>query len=80
MTSFEAGFYKYAEEYGLPHTEAVYIYKRALEYPPTQEMFKKLPEDTDSAESPSTLANLAEMMKQHILHEAMDADTKKIQL
>lgn len=79
MTSFEAGFYKYAEEYGLPPSEAAQILKRASEYPGTQEMFKKLPDDS-AKQSPNSLAELKEMLKQQLLHEAISADTKKIQL
>jgi len=65
MTSFEAGFLKYAEEYGLSPEEAAHTLKRASDYPGTQEMFKKLPEEAAQNENPEELDQLSDLLKQH---------------
>ena len=44
MTSFEAGFVKYARECGLSDEKAAHIFKRAMEHPGAQHMFKDLSE------------------------------------
>jgi hypothetical protein len=79
MTSFEAGFVKYAKECGLPDQQVAYIFKRAMEHPGAQGMFKDLNEEA-SAESPGSLSALSDLLKQHFIHDDMEATAKKIQL
>jgi hypothetical protein len=47
MTSFELGFIKYAQEYGLPRTQADYILQRAMDHPVSRETYIKEAEETD---------------------------------
>jgi len=79
MTSFEAGFFKCAEECGLPNQQAAHIFKRAMEYPGAKHMFKDLDEEPQ-AQSPDNLAALSALLKQHLLHSDMEIAAKKIQL
>ena len=78
MTSFEAGFAKYAEECGLPNQRVAHIFKRAMEHPGAQALFKDLPEE-DSSQSPTNLEALTDLLKQHTVHADMDAASKRIQ-
>lgn len=78
MTSFEAGFVKYAEECGLSDQKTAHILKRAMEHPGVQNMFKVLPEEVET-QSPHNLASLGELLKQHLIDEDMGRTTKKIQ-
>jgi hypothetical protein len=77
MTSFEAGFVKYAKECGLPNHKVAHIFKRAMEHPGAQAMFKDLDEETHS---PDNLAALSELLKQHLIHHEMAGAAQKIQL
>ena len=72
MTCFEAGFVKYAQEYGLSEEEAARILKRALEYPAAHDMFKSLPEEGEDAQhTPDTLEALSEMLNQEKIDQEM---------
>ena len=79
MTCFEAGFVKYARECGLPDTQAAYIFKRAMEHPGAQDMFKDL-DASPEQHSPDSLSTLGELLKHHLIHDDMDMATRKIQL
>jgi len=47
MTSFELGFIKYAQEQGLPRTQADYILQRAMDHPTSRETYIKEAEETN---------------------------------
>jgi hypothetical protein len=79
MTSFEAGFVKYAKECGLPDDQVAYIFKRAMDHPGAQQMFKDLNEDA-SIKSPDSMAVLSDLLQQHFIHNEMDTAAKKIKL
>lgn len=79
MTSFEAGFVKYAKESGLPDEQATYIFKRAMEHPGAQSMFKDLDEESQQ-QSPDNLAILSDLLKQHYLHDDIGNAVKKIKI
>lgn len=76
MTSFEAGFIKYAEECGLAPEAAAHVFKRAMEHPAAQNMFKELPEDQN--ESHEDISVLAELLKQDLIDQQMTAGSKQI--
>ncbi len=81
MTSFEVGFIKYAEECGLSETQATHMFKRAMEYPPAQQMFKELPaEQPMPPQMPQGLGDLAALVKQHFIDQQFQGDKQKIQL
>jgi hypothetical protein len=77
MTSFEAGFIKYAEECGLSNEQAAYILKRAADHPDTQELFKELPHTEE--ESGEDLDNLKDMLSLDELDKQMQLDSSKLQ-
>jgi hypothetical protein len=79
MTSFEAGFIKYAKERGLPDQQAAYIFKRAMEHPGAQSMFKDMDEE-DQHQSPDNLAALSDLLKQHYIHNDMGSAVEKIKI
>jgi hypothetical protein len=79
MTSFEAGFNKYAKECGLSPEKAAHILKRALEHPDTQQMFKELP-DQENNQNPDELDTLANLAHQDSVDNAYSEAAKKIQL
>lgn len=79
MTSFEAGFVKYAKECGLADQSVTQLFKRAMDHPGMQHMFKELPEETQP-QSPDNLAALSEMLQQHLVHSDMETAAKRIQL
>jgi hypothetical protein len=79
MTSFEAGFVKYAKERGLPDQQAAYIFKRAMEHPGAQNMFKDLDEE-DQRQTPDNLAALSDLLQQHLIHNDMSGAVEKIKI
>jgi hypothetical protein len=79
MTSFEAGFVKYANECGLPDWQAAYMFKRAMTHPGAQAMFKELDAE-EPAQSPSSLSALSDLLQQHLVHDEMGEAAKKIKL
>lgn len=79
MTSFEAGFVKYAEECGLPAQQVAHIFKRAMEHPEAQAMFKDLAEESPH-QAPGNLAALGDLLKQHFVHDDMEMAAKRIQI
>jgi hypothetical protein len=81
MSSFESGFIKYATEYGLSADQAVHMLKRAAEYPGSVEIFKQLPDESDSApQSPSDLDVLSNLLKEELINHHMSAAKQKISL
>jgi hypothetical protein len=65
MTSFEAGFFKYALERGFSESEAAHLLKQASEYPAAEQMFRSLPQQEEEQQhSPDELEALAELLKQ----------------
>lgn len=79
MTSFEVGFKKYAEEYGLSEKTAAHILKRALDHPETAEIFRQLPADKVNPDS-DDLDSLANLMRQDSIDNHYSQVSKKIQL
>jgi hypothetical protein len=67
MTSFKAGFFKYAAEQGFSEAETEHLFKQAEEYPPTEQMFRDIT-PTEESSSPEELETLAELLKQHALN------------
>jgi hypothetical protein len=80
MTSFEAGFIKYAEECGLSYEKTVYTFKRAMEHPAALAMFKELPEEEEAPQVPGNLEALSSLLQQQLVHDDMEGAAKKIQL
>ena len=76
MEAFKAGFIKYATECGVPENRALHLWKRALAYPGTEEVFKNLNVPTSPApqENPEDLAALSKLMEQ----EKINAELQKI--
>jgi hypothetical protein len=60
MTSFEAGFIKYARDCGLSDTQAVYILKRALDNPEMSDVVRKQPQGKESPEELDALKDVYE--------------------
>ena len=79
MTSFEAGFIKYAQECGLSDEEAAHTLKRAMEYPGTQQMFKQLPEE-DDVQQPEDLETLKQLLHQELIDKNMSSDMQSINI
>jgi hypothetical protein len=75
MTSFEAGFIKYAKECGLPDAQVAHILKRAADHPAVQEIFKNLEGD----DSPEETEDLNDLWQQEAVDKQMSALNKKIQ-
>lgn len=83
MHAFEAGFMSQAEEYGMVSDEASRMYKRASDFPGTQQLFKTLPtgEGTEqSTQSPQLLGKLSDMLKQHMLDAQYTEELQRIPL
>jgi hypothetical protein len=78
MTSFELGFLKQAEEYGVDANRATHILKRAMEHPGAQEMFKELPNDEEHA--PEDMEVLKELLQQNLINEKFNGQAHQIQL
>jgi len=78
MNAFEAGFIKYAEEYGVPVDQALHMFKRATDYPGTARLFKDLPEDQH--DSPEEASGLADLIKQDLIDQQMTAGKRRIQM
>jgi len=66
MDHFKAGFLKYATECGVPENRALHLWKRALAYPGTEEVFKNLniPSTPAQSENPEELDALSKLMEQ----------------
>lgn len=79
MTSFEAGFINQAKESGLSDHEAAHFLKRASEYPGSQELFKRLPDNEDN-QDPSSFESLANLVKQEAIDKQFSGYKKKIEL
>jgi hypothetical protein len=79
MTSFEAGFIKYARECGLSDDKATHILKRAMDHPGAEGMFRTLPEEEDH-NSPDDLEMLTQLLKQELIDKQMSGETKTIQM
>lgn len=81
MTSFEAGFIKYALEYGLSEQQAVHTLKRAAEYPGSEHIFKQLPQESaEHEQSPEDLDVLSNLLKEEFMHSQMSGAKQKINL
>ena len=78
MTSFEAGFIKYAEECGLSLEKTTHIFKRAMDHPDALAMFKAMPEEEPQV--PGNLEALSNLLQQQLVHDDMEGAAKKIQL
>lgn len=78
MTSFEAGFIKYASECGLPETQIRHILKRALAHPEAQQLASRSPEADET--SPEDLDTLNEMMLLDDNDKQMDAFRSRLNL
>lgn len=79
MTSFEAGFLKYARECGLSNNQTTHILKRAMDYPGAKSMFHQLPTD-ETQDTPEDLEALKELLKQELIYRQMQGQTKTIQM
>lgn len=66
MDHLKAGFLKYATECGVPENRALHLWKRALAYPGTEEVFKNLNISPTPAqnENPEDLEALSKLMEQ----------------
>lgn len=80
MTSFEAGFIKFAEESGLSAEQAAHIFKRAMEYSGSQDIFKQLPDEQPSETAPEDYEVLANLLQQELIDKNMSAATQQIKL
>jgi hypothetical protein len=76
MTSFEAGFFKAAEERGLSLEETIHVFKRAMEHPQANQMFKDLPED--EAETHNDMSVLADLLKHEFIDKQMSTASKQL--
>ena len=76
MTAFEAGFLKYAEEYGMSSDRASHMFKRALEHPEAERMFKEMPDE--KIKSPASLEALRDLLEQQYAHEGMEEHERKL--
>lgn len=76
MDHFKAGFLKYATECGVPENRALHLWKRALAYPGTEEVFKNLDIPTAPAQeqNPEELEALSRLMEQ----EKIDLELQQI--
>jgi hypothetical protein len=74
MTSFEAGFIKYAKECGLPDVQVAHILKRASDHPAVQGIFKNLDEDASVEDS----ENLHDLWEQENVDKQMSALNQQI--
>jgi broad specificity polyphosphatase/5'/3'-nucleotidase SurE len=73
MDHFKAGFQKYATECGVPESQALHLWKRALDYPGTEEVFKNLniPTVPQQEQSPEELETLAKLMEQEKVNQEL---------
>ena len=90
MNEFEMGFIKYAEDYvGMSEAQARHIFKRAMDYPGSQAMFKNLMDEGTGSTvqasqgmrySPDELDVISQLMQQKEVEEQMNAVKKKISI
>lgn len=80
MTSFEAGFVKYARECGLADDKTAHILKRAMDHPAAEGMFRSLPEEEEQQNSPEDMEMLAQLLKQELIDKQMSGQTRTIQM
>jgi hypothetical protein len=80
MTSFEAGFIKYARECGLSDDKTAHILKRAMDYPGAGGMFHTLPEEEEEQNSPEDLEMLTQLLKQELIDKQMSGETRTIKM
>lgn len=73
MDHFKAGFLKYATEIGVPENQALHLWKRALDYPGTEEVFKKLdiPTVPQQEQDPEELETLSRLMEQEKVNQEL---------
>jgi hypothetical protein len=77
MNLIKLGFLKYANECGVPESKALHLWKRAADYPGSEEVFKNLSIPTTSSnahQSPVDLEVLSKLMEQ----EKVDAEMQKM--
>lgn len=77
MHLISLGFLKYATECGVPEEQALHLWKRAVSYPGTEEVFKNLNisnAPTTQEETPEDLDALAKLMEQ----EKVNSELQKI--
>lgn len=82
MDHFKAGFLKYATECGVPENRALHLWKRALAYPGTEEVFKNLniPSSVGSeqAQPPEELEALSRLMEQEKINTELQQIKKQL--
>lgn len=78
MNLIKLGFLKYANERGVPESQALHLWKRAADYPGSEEVFKNLSIPTTSnpavEQSSADLEVLSKLMEQ----EKVDAEMQKM--
>ena len=80
MNLIKLGFLKYANECGVPESQALHLWKRAADYPGSEEVFKNLSMPTTPTanpaveQSPADLEVLSKLMEQ----EKVDAEMQKM--
>lgn len=79
MTSFEAGFVKYAMESGLSANQAAQAFKRASDHPGVQAYQARDKEDSEN-NKPSDLEVLANLLRQELIDAHYSNIKKKIEL
>lgn len=75
MSEFKLGFFEQAKECRLSEKQAAYIWKRALEYPGTEAMFKELDIKDNQDVAPGTAAEMQELstiLEQQKVHEEIN--------
>jgi hypothetical protein len=83
MDHFKAGFLKYATECGVPENRALHLWKRALAYPGTEEVFKNLDIPTTPAapttqENPEDLEAISRLMEQEKINMELQQIRKQL--
>ena len=75
MDYLETGFIDQAIDSGLSQTEAVHLWKRAMDYPGTPEVFKQLDHNQNQEASipPEELSNLSKLMEQEKLQKELQS-------
>jgi hypothetical protein len=80
MQLIQEGFLDYAKDSGLSDKEAAHIFKRALEYPGTEEVFKKL--DITPTENkqpaPGEISALSKLIEQERVHSELQKIKKQL--
>jgi hypothetical protein len=75
MEQFKTGFLEYAINDGLSQSEAAHLWKRASEYPGTEQVFKNL--DIKSEQTPNIpgedLSTLSKLMEQQKVQQELQA-------